>query len=52
MAVQVQARGGGGITLGGNLNLAQIGVGSPAMWSAILFAVLMAVIVLVAVSLR
>lgn len=51
MAVQVQAKGQGGITAGGNLSLGQLS-GSPAMSSAILVLLLLAVIVLIAMSLR
>lgn len=54
MGVQAQgvARAKGGISLGGNLDLGQLGAGSPAMWSGILFLVLLAVLVLIVMSLR
>lgn len=52
MAVQVQAQGGGGVTLGGKLNLDQFGLGSPASWSVGVAVILLAVIVLVVLSLR
>ena len=52
MAVNVQAKGTGGITLGGNLSLDQLGAQSPAAYSVGLFLVLLAIVVLVALSLR
>ena len=52
MAVNVSASGKGGVSLGGNLDLSQLGGSSPAVGSAILFVVLLAVIVMIAVSLR
>jgi len=52
MAVNVQAKGQGGITLGGNLDLAQFGASSPAVWSAGLLILLLVAIVLIAMGLR
>ena len=52
MGVNVQAQGKGGINLGGNLDLGQLGAGSPAMWSGVLFVVLLAIVVVVVLSLR
>lgn len=52
MGVQVQAGGQvrGGVTLGGDL--AQVGVNSPAGWSAGILLLLLALIVVVVLSLR
>lgn len=50
--VQTQGSARGGVSIGGNISLGQLGAGSPAMYSAILFVVLLAVLVLVAMSLR
>jgi hypothetical protein len=53
MAVNVSASGKGGVSLGGNLDLSQLGgASSPAMGSAILFVVLIAIIVMIGLSLR
>jgi hypothetical protein len=46
------AQGRGGISLGGNLDLGQLGLGSPAIYSALLFFILLAIVVVVALSLR
>ena len=52
MAVNVSASGKGGVSLGGNLDLSQLGGSSPAVGSTILFVVLLAIIVAIAMSLR
>ena len=55
MAVNVSAsgKGGAGVSLGGRLDLGQLGgTGSPAMVSAGLFVLLLAVVVLIALSVR
>lgn len=52
MAVNVQAKGQGGLSLGGNFDVSQLGAGSPAVWSAGLFVVLLVVVVLVVMGLR
>ena len=52
MAVNVQAKGQGGLSLGGNFDVSQLGAGSPAMWSAALFVILVAIVVLVVMGLR
>jgi hypothetical protein len=52
MAVNVSASGKGGVSLGGNLDLSQLGGSSPAIGSAILFVVLIAIIVMIGLSLR
>ena len=52
MAVQVNAAGKGGISLGGNLSLDQIGATSPAGFSVGIFVVLLAAVILIALSLR
>ena len=49
---QAQTQGQGTISLGGNFDLSQLGMGSPAAWSAGLFLVLLAVVVLVVLGLR
>lgn len=53
MAVNVQAKGQGGITLGGKLDFSQVTtMGSPATMSAVLFVILLAVVILLTLSLR
>ena len=52
VVAQGQAQGAGKVSLGGNINLEQLGAGSPAMFSAVLFVALLAIIVVVALSLR
>lgn len=54
MAVNVQAGGGGGgkVSLGGQFDLSQIGLASPAGYSAVIFVVLLAVVILIAMGLR
>lgn len=53
MGVNVQAQGKGGISLGGKLDLGSLGgTTSPAMVSAGLFLVLLALVVVIAMSAR
>ncbi len=52
MAVNVQAGGGGKVSLGGQLDLSQIGLASPAGYTAVIFVVLLAVVILIAMGLR
>lgn len=52
MAVNVSASGKGGVSLGGNLDLSQLGGSSPAIGSAVLFVVLLLIIVAIGLSLR
>lgn len=53
MGVNVQAQGKGGITLGGNLDFSQLGgTGSPAVVSTGLFIVLLAIVIVIAMSAR
>ena len=52
MGVSVQAQGKGGVSLGGAFDLGQLGGTSPAAVSAGLFLVLLAVVILIALSAR
>ncbi len=53
MGVNVQGQGRGGISLGGNLDFSQLGgTGSPAAVSAGLFLVLLAIVIVIAMSAR